>query len=223
MSRQVLLLIAEDLRRLVERGRRPDFLAVLERIENAVEIAERAWSGSWLGYHANVYYRDLRTPPEGVRFDPELGLTHTFAGQAISVWQEHDPESVVAGILEHAGNVDIGPARNLVRDARRELDAARSRAVAVIGSRTPPDAVLAQFASDIAGLRIPTRAEIVEAFMPEEDITTRDAVAATSGICTPPHKDLLADVTAARTSLAVLEEFVAHLQKAGARFDHLNR
>lgn len=223
MSRQDLLLIADGLRRLAERGRRPDFQAGLERIENAVGIAERAWSRSWLGYHANVYYSGLRTPPEGVRFDPDRGLTHTFTGQATSAWQEHDPDSVVAGILEHAGIVDIGPARSLASDARRKLETARSRALTVIGTRTPPDAVLAGLASDIAGLRIPTRDEIVEAFMPEEDVTTRDAVAATSGICTPPHKALLADVTAARTSLAALDELVTLLQKAGARFGQLDR
>ncbi len=223
MSRHDLLLIADGLRRIVVHGRRPELLAGLERIENAVEIAERAWSGSWLGYHANVYYSGLRTPPEGVRFDPELGLTHTFTGQAASVWQEHDPDSVVAGILAHAGNADIGPARNLACDARRELETARSRALAVIGSRTPPDAVLAALASDIASLSLPTRTEIVGTFMPEEDVTTRDAVAATSGICTPPHKALLADVTAARTSLAVLEELVALLQKVSARFGQLDR
>ena len=222
MSRQDLLLIADGLCRIVERGRQPDFQAALERVESAVGIAEGAWSGSWLGYHANVYYSGLRTPPEGVRFDPEIGLSDTFTGQATSAWKEHHPESVIAGILAHAGNVDIGLARNLARDARRELETARSRALSVIGSGTPPDAVLAGFASQIASLRIPTKAETVEAFMPEEDVITRDAVAATSGICTPPHMDLLADVTAARTSLAVLDELVALLRKAGSRFCRLD-
>ena len=222
MSRQDLLLIADGVRRLVERGRRPDFMAGLERVENAVGIAERAWSGSWLGYHANVYYSGLRTPPEGARFDREIGLTDTFTGEVTSAWREYHPETVVAGILGHAGNVDIGPARSLARDASRELETARSRALYVIGSRTPPDAVLAGIASDIASLRLPTRTETVKAFMPEEHVATHDAVAATSGICTPPHKALLADVTAVRTSLAVLEELVALLHKAGARCSQLD-
>lgn len=41
--------------------------------ERARETAKSA-SGSWLGYHANMYYKDFRPPPAGVHFDVDSRL-----------------------------------------------------------------------------------------------------------------------------------------------------
>ena len=52
---------------------------VLERLEETANSVGRAWSGSWLGYHARVYYAGLRPPPPGAHFSPEWGLRDAFS------------------------------------------------------------------------------------------------------------------------------------------------
>jgi hypothetical protein len=46
----------------------------LNALGEAADKTGRSFSGSWLGYHARVYYEDFQTPPPGARFDQEWGL-----------------------------------------------------------------------------------------------------------------------------------------------------
>ncbi len=48
-------------------------------IEEAEKVA-KSWSQSWLGYHADVYYRDLNPPPPGAVFSKEWGSWSELAG-----------------------------------------------------------------------------------------------------------------------------------------------
>ena len=49
--------------KLSERGHEGKINEPLEELKNAAEKVGHAASGSWLGYHAHVYYRDFQTPP----------------------------------------------------------------------------------------------------------------------------------------------------------------
>ena len=40
----------------------------LDNIEDAVKAVEPAFSESWQGYHANVYYEGFQRPPPGAHF-----------------------------------------------------------------------------------------------------------------------------------------------------------
>src|SRR5579871_3625083 len=42
-------------------------------LENSAVDVGKAWSGSWLGYHANVYYEGLIVAPPGAHFDAMRG------------------------------------------------------------------------------------------------------------------------------------------------------
>jgi hypothetical protein len=43
----------------------------LDAVERAADEVARSFSGSWMGYHANVYYAGLKPPPSGAYFDQE--------------------------------------------------------------------------------------------------------------------------------------------------------
>ena len=84
------------------------FDSPLRNLVEAAENVSRSWSGSWLGYHARVYYRGLAEPPVGARFSQEWGLMDTFAIQeTIGDWQEYRPDEVVSAINSKAGNPDL--------------------------------------------------------------------------------------------------------------------
>ena len=66
--------------------------AGLRGLDEVVSLAARAFSGSWLGYHARVYYKDLQSPPAGAHFSQEWGLndmSYTSLGSR-GEWMEYD-------------------------------------------------------------------------------------------------------------------------------------
>ena len=75
----------------------------LERLETEANKAGKAWSGSWLGYHSRVYYRDLQPPPPGARFSQEWGLMRiSFIDDTRGDWVEYDFDAVRDAIYESA-------------------------------------------------------------------------------------------------------------------------
>ena len=56
---------------------------------NAANIFGKSWSGSWLGYHSRVYYRDFEVPPQGDYFTKEWGLLDTIDG-SMGDWVEYN-------------------------------------------------------------------------------------------------------------------------------------
>ncbi len=76
-----------------------------ERLEAVLRRAEelsRAWSGSNLGYHANVYYADLARTPPGAHFSSEWGLQHSFAPGTVGDWREFDSDRVMQCCMDSA-------------------------------------------------------------------------------------------------------------------------
>ena len=85
------------------------------------------------------------------------------------------------------------------------------------------DAVLEQLGLDFGKLKIPSRKETLEMLMPRGKLPMRDAVAATAGICTPPHRAVLVEVIVTRKALAALEDLADLLLAAGMRLSQQNR
>lgn len=81
--------------------------AGLTVLEDAAEAVAKAWSGSSLGYHADVYYARPHSPPPGDHFSSEWGLMESFAPGTSGDWREHDHDEVKAAVREAAGNPDL--------------------------------------------------------------------------------------------------------------------
>jgi hypothetical protein len=57
-----LLAIADRLEQYPNQAENPDVKAPLDDLEEAATTIGKAWSGSWLGYHARIYYSTLQAP-----------------------------------------------------------------------------------------------------------------------------------------------------------------
>jgi hypothetical protein len=82
----------------------------LSSLNEAANEAGRAFSGSWLGYHACVYYEDLAPAPPGAQFSQEWGLqdlSFTSLGSR-GKWRQCDPEEVKSHLRASAGSPDLG-------------------------------------------------------------------------------------------------------------------
>ena len=196
-SQDELLGIARDLEQLVSRGREPEVREPLDRLEQAAEEVGKAWSGSWLGYHANVYYANLQTPPPGTHFNLEWGSRHT------GDWIEHDPDQVSKIIHERAGNPDMDPAKQFNSFARTEFTKQKSNLLSIIEVESGFSA--SQFLTDqkdaATNLSLISEHEYLESWRPRQ-VTSRDRLAINQGFWIPPHVRVLAQVASIQTTLA---------------------
>ena len=117
-----LLQMAEDLENLAVSSRQEQIQQPLERIKQAADDVGIAWSGSWLGYHASVYYRDFQTPPPGAHFNKGWGLKQpAFDVGSTGDWVEYATEHVRAAIFQRASFASFEPARTFADEANIEF------------------------------------------------------------------------------------------------------
>lgn len=76
---------------------------LMGRIIQAADSVGEAWSGSYLGYHAHVYYLGLRRPPPGAAFDPNRGLMSDMWSGPPANWHEFDPKDIAKEVYRRAG------------------------------------------------------------------------------------------------------------------------
>lgn len=158
--------------------------------ENLAQVV-RAFSGSWLGYHANVYYRDLQPPEPGDHFSAEWGLQSGLISNPMSGnWLEYPRESIrnaiFRGVDEHYESrmTEVSSKAQEVLEDHYEttmtiLDALQSQ-------RTAPP--LVRIAEELGKLELKmTPHKIVEAIQPRGSFLSRDSTAVSQRITTPVH------------------------------------
>lgn len=70
--------------------------------QNANELGKSS-SKSWLGYQANVYYRDFEAPPAGVHFNVEFGTGGNYFSGPDPNWIEHTTQEVYDYLVDSSG------------------------------------------------------------------------------------------------------------------------
>ena len=215
-----LLAIADNLDRLVERGRQPDVQEPLGRLEDAANEIGKSSSGSWLGYHANVYYEDLRPRPPGAHFSQESGLGYTSVSDTTGDWVEFDPEVVEAGIHERASHPDMEASDELREEAALEFETRKLNVLSVFESVGSSDNFLIRLAGALEKLRILDSSDLINTWRPSGQFVSSDMLALTQGLWTPPHFSVLARVLAVRCALAAVARLGEFARQAGS---HLAR
>ncbi|MCY4420213.1 MAG: nucleotide-binding protein [Gammaproteobacteria bacterium] len=213
-----LLAISSHMAQLAEHGHQPEIQEPLERLKQAAEEIGKAWSGSWLGHHANVYYNDLQPPPPGAHFSPEWGLDSVFGHGTSGDWLEFGANQVKDAIYDEAGNPDLESCQKLQKDLASRFDTEKSNTVSILEIATEgnSDAFLQGIKVELEKLSILTKSEVINKMKPSGKIMTRDSLALTQGFWTPPHFSVLSEIFVIQHT----SETVSHLgilaKKAGS-------
>lgn len=196
----------------------------LSQLDAVASQAGRAFSGSWLGYHAHVYYEDLIPPPPGAHFSQECGLqdmSFTSLGSRGN-WREYDPQELDRHLRAKAGNPNLkavsaaaGEADEAFRTSKAEIKSILLTEVAE-GS----DSFLQQLLTDIDKVQPLTAGEIAQIWAPQGQIMTRDMVAAGQRTKVPPHYLIKAEVASIRQAFNICHEAAQISKKAAS---HLER
>jgi predicted nucleotide-binding protein len=187
----------------------------LVALETAAESVGRAWSGSNLGYQANVYYKNFQVPPPGAAFSREWGFIGMLQGTT-GEWESFTVEQVTARIEKEAGNPDLSGPRAQSDAVRAGVDGliqqARSLAAKI---PQPHDDYLKENIEELSHISPPSIELLCRVQMRgvTGQIMTRDARAIEGGAQAAAHQIALANVQQIRSPYAV----AGHLAKVCER------
>lgn len=224
MSGQRLLTIADSIeRRRVAVEEVIKQTGALKALGDEAEKLQSAWSGSSLGYHATVYYRDLQPAPAGVRFDAEWGLTEGFRNNASAAgWVEYKAADVEREIRRRAGDPDLSAIEEAAAALEAEIQDAKEEALSILSIEvaSAADAYLSSILDQIQKLRLRTAGDFQSVMIPSRQVITRDRVAVSQGGRLAPHQEVIIEVALLSQPLSVAGELGRLIAQAGS---HLSR
>lgn len=182
--------------------------ASLNKLENAISKVGLSWSGSCLGHHSRVYYKDFQTPPPGARFSQEWGFIKADPFNfTMGDWSEYAHDDVRRAIYDLAGNPDLKLAEELAEKARDIIEDKLAELLSLITTalNEQDDPFLAKLKKDSEGTVILNVRDFLNHYLPLGQFVSRDKAAIGQGPHTPPHNVVLAEIMACRAPLNACE------------------
>lgn len=171
----------------------------LSALQSAADAVGSAWSGSWLGYQALVYYRDFVPVPPGSRFSVEWGIGPQAIGRyTVGDWIEYSVSDVGTEINRRAGNPDVRNAVQLGQRLTQLFDSEQGAVSDLLGAAQQLDdsSVIQDLRRAINELKVHSADEFVDAQRPRGPVISRDMAALQGKQAAPPHIQMLAQVAA---------------------------
>ncbi len=218
-----LLEIADKLEAQSLKAEDSGFKEPLDRLENAANTLGKAWSGSWLGYQASVYYNDLQTPPPGAHFSQEWGLMDRFGIQGTTGdWREFRTEDLEKGIHKIAGNPDLEILRRLSEEVAHTFESLKADMLSVFTTALSEeiDPYLVNLKEQTEKTKLLKQRDVVQGLKPTGQLMSRDSLAATQGLRVPSHIAVIAEVIELKHPPKACEKLSKIARQAGS---HLSR
>jgi uncharacterized protein (TIGR02391 family) len=160
-----------------------EFPSKANELRDVCITIERTWSGSFIGWHGKMYFRDFQVPSHYERFSGEWGDIHGLP----EGWEEKDADAVREKINELMGSDfsierfedDTNNVRSALRDLQKEVDLFLS-AISV-----PNPSKAAEYLSELKTTELgQPKADFVNLRLPKNRMS-RDTEALAQGICIP--------------------------------------
>jgi predicted nucleotide-binding protein len=161
-----------------------------DRLTTAINDVSKAWSGSFIGYHANIYIEGLRPRMPGEHFDSEWGGVGAHVSRTQGPWAEYSYEGVQEEILRRAGITDLAPMGQPAEAAGRVFEECKAELLPTLDALLAvyDDAVLRDVREKVAELQSHiSRDEFARSYIPKGQYFSRDTLAITQGMRVPPH------------------------------------
>jgi predicted nucleotide-binding protein len=199
-----------------------DFEVTLGILQQSAQKIGKAWSGSRLGYHANVYYKNFDKPPTGTFFSRNWGLQdEPWVNDTCGDWIEYDADEVRQRILSSISGPDLDRCRQIASIAKRDFDHVRSELLAILAIEPNADSVLEGYRAEIADKRIYS-VEAIASAMPEHlPSQTQDHRAAQEGPRPAPHLIVTAEIAYLRQCVMACQELSVIATRVVKHLDRL--
>jgi hypothetical protein len=218
-----LLNLSERLEKIADRYSKHEITDPIDRLQKAAETVGKAWSGSWLGYQAYVYYRDLQPPPPGAHFSQEWGFVQlrtirTTTGD----WVEYTAEGIEKAIYKIADDPDLTLPRQACEEANRTFDECKSEVQSILTTAVSQneDPFIVKLREEAEKIPILSKSLVLRGIRPSGETMSRDTLALTQGLYTPPHLTVLSETIALKQPENACLKLAKVAKKAGS---HLAR
>jgi hypothetical protein len=214
--------IYEELQSFAESLNKSEIVKPLDALEKSAIEVGKSWGHSWLGYQSRIYYEGLEPPPPGANFSSEWGLRELYTTGTRGHWEQF-PEGVVeAEIKRRAGNPDTTTSQEAAERGRTFYEEKRDDVVSIL--RTAKgihgDPFLDKLLEEAEQVKALSSQEFISCVQPSGQVMSRDAIAITQGLWTPPHISVLADVGSMKAPKFACESLAKVARRA---FSHLER
>ena len=214
--------IYEELQSLAESLNKPEIIKPLNALEDSATEVGKAWGHSWLGYQSRVYYDRLEPPPPGANFSSEWGFQELYTMGTRGDWVQYPEDAVETAIKKMAGNPDTTKAQEAADKGRKFLEQKRDDVLSILRTAKDirDDPFLDKLLEEVEQIKAFTMPEIMNGMRPSGNLMSRDVIALTQGIWTPPHMHVLADVWSMKAPKIACESLATSVRRA---FSHLER
>ena len=186
-------------------------------LKNNLAQATRAFCGSWIGYHANVFYRNLNAPEPGDHFSSEWGLMGGFMSNPMTGnWLEYQPDAIRDAMLTgvdaqyESRMSDASEKANTALEENHET--VRTILEALNAKQKAP--ALTRIGEEIEKIIVRMNASnIIDVMRPRGQFMSRDSLAMSQGVRTPPHVVVNAEEIARLHPFSALESLVGSAKK----------
>ncbi len=218
-----LLQIADKIELYAQEAEQENIILPLSKLGEAANTVAKAWSGSWLGYHAFIYYNDLQVPPPGAHFSQEWGMEDTIGNYGTTGdWREYKNDDVIAAIYALAGNPDLDSARKMSEKAENAFDTEKHEVLSLLSTTLSEksDSFLSNLKDDLEKLNVLSQSQVIAVFRPSGQSISRDSLAIYQGLRTPPHISVFSEVIALQKASSCCQKLSQIARRAGS---HLAR
>ena len=182
--------------------------------QRAIEIGKSS-SGSWLGYHANVYYADFKPPPAGRDFDIQNGTAGGHFYNPDPSWIEHAGHDVFDMLVDENGKRALSVAEQAAEKGLALLDSVKTdvSSVLTVYLNSHDDQFVRRIAEEIEKSKVLDATDIMNELSPKREMITKDMRAVQQGTKAPPHIKVQARITAAHQPAAHCRDLSIRIDK----------
>ena len=202
----------------------PETATLNDLCQRAEQIGKSA-SRSWLGYHANVYYKNFEAPPAGVHFDVEHGTAGTYYSGPDRDWVEHTAQEVIDFIATKEAQDAVVIAEQQAEKGLSLVNSTKTdvSSILTVYLSKHDDSFVRRIADEIDRIKVLNAADIANDMSPKRQVITQDMNAIQQGTWAPPHIKIQARVTAAHQPAAHSHELAEKLEKLAAHLSRINK
>ena len=216
--------IYDQLQSFVDSSNKNRAIKSLDKLETVANEVGKSWGGSWMGYQSRVYYKDFVTPPAGAHFSSEWGFYENIMRDTRGNWMEYEFGQVQEHISSKASTQDLKQA-NLVRKSGQDLfDEKHGTLLSLFETYLlrRKDPFIESLVEKVKLMKVPRGSDWIETVRPHS-IMSRDSLAVTQGITTPPHIAILADIFDIRGPIYMCEELAKNAKTAASHIERQER
>ncbi|ODS32894.1 MAG: hypothetical protein SCARUB_02000 [Candidatus Scalindua rubra] len=183
----------------------------LKKLSEIIIKIQESWSGSWIGFHSNLYYKGYKKPKWNESFDSEWGSIHGIS----ATWEEKSYEDISSFIDDNYKGKNLLNIQDILSqkvDDTKELQSNICTELSLIRDYKNFDKeieILGKIENIKWGI---SQVDIIKFKMPKQCIS-RDSFAMSQGLKTPPHIQYQANVLSCLSVISDIENFIKLSQR----------